>query len=659
MLEKGITVPAMAAADGTSKASTPAPRKNSLQDKIGAIRGALSRKLSQSSLMNSEETSPVQSQEMEAGSIGTGGGGGGKFTGVPSGSLPALPKQKEEASPEAKSVTSLTSMSSGANSLNRASSIGLGQLKVQTVSGIVLQKPVSAEKSQRTSLKALPTTAPKPKSALTKNKNIHGSMPMQTTNSYVLRTVKSSAQIQDAINEDSASSEALDQISELKLHSPSEMSVGGVSSTSSSAESLGVTVAPPAVTTPGSASLGLGKHARSLPKISTLFTGKKNRSSSANPGFDIASTGLISPGSPNAPGIVPLTQAARKGTLSAYEISPNSAPGLHRDYTLEDFHVIRRVGKGGFANVFLVRLKHSTGRYYALKAIKKHDVVKLKQDKQVMNEKNILRNIQHPFIVELYHTFQNPTFLFMTMEYVAGGDLFSYLRKIQRFTEDAARFYVSEVLISLEYLHSHKIVYRDLKPENILLDTTGHVKLADFGFAKVVKKTTQSFCGTPDYIAVEIVANKPYGCAVDWWSLGVLIFELVSGKTPFGDDSSDRIYDNIQSGRIKWHPLLKGPGKDVVRRLLEMDPERRLGSLNDGAEIRQHPWFRPLVWKKVEARQTAPPFVPSVDPPEFIEKDRIARGVKADEYMEALKSPAVGHDGFFKADPFSELFKEF
>ncbi|KAI8999376.1 kinase-like domain-containing protein, partial [Gaertneriomyces semiglobifer] len=279
-------------------------------------------------------------------------------------------------------------------------------------------------------------------------------------------------------------------------------------------------------------------------------------------------------------------------------------------YCLDDFHIVRRVGKGGFATVFLVRLRHSTGRYYALKAIKKQDIVKLRQEKQIMNEKIILRSINHPFVVELYHTFQNPTYLFMTMEFVAGGDLFSYLRKVQRFEEEDAKFYVTEVLIALEYLHSHNIVYRDLKPENILLDTTGHTKLADFGFAKVISNTTNSFCGTPDYIAAEIVANKPYAKGVDWWSLGVLIFELISGKTPFGDDNSEKVYDNIQAGRIKWHPLVRGTARDICKRLLEPDQARRLGALHDGAEIRQHPWFKSIQWRKAEARQTIPPFVP-------------------------------------------------
>ncbi|KAJ3205990.1 camp-dependent protein kinase catalytic subunit [Dinochytrium kinnereticum] len=357
-------------------------------------------------------------------------------------------------------------------------------------------------------------------------------------------------------------------------------------------------------------------------------------------------------------GLSPVGPQSKTGGLSAYEISPNSAT-LKRSYHLEDFHIVRRVGKGGFASVFLVRLKTSTGRYYALKAIKKSDVLRLKQEKQVMNEKNILKNIRHSFIVELYQTFQDTFYLYMVMEYIDGGDLFSYLRKIQRFAEEDAKFYVCEVLISLQYLHSENIVYRDLKPENILLDTTGHIKLADFGFAKIVRNTTQSFCGTPDYIAAEVVANHPYTKAVDWWSFGVLIFELVSGKTPFGDDTSEKIYDNITAGRIKWHPTLKGSNKDVVKRLLDLDPVRRLGSSGDGAEIRAHPWFKNVNWKRVEARQATPPFLPACDTPDVIERERSARG-NGEDYHEILRNGG-SKDGSWLAggDPFSETFKDF
>ncbi|KAJ3033386.1 camp-dependent protein kinase catalytic subunit [Rhizophlyctis rosea] len=380
--------------------------------------------------------------------------------------------------------------------------------------------------------------------------------------------------------------------------------------------------------------------------------------------------------------VSPMTPSTRKGTLSAYEIRDASfLPSVPKEYHLDDFHVIRRVGKGGFANVFLVRLKAGTGRYFALKAIKKTDLVRLKQEKQILNEKNILKAVKHSFIVELYHTFQNVNYLFMTLEFVAGGDLFSYLRKCQRFGEEDAKFYVSEVLIALEYLHSQHVIYRDLKPENILLDTTGHTKLADFGFAKTVKTTTSSFCGTPDYIAVEMVAGRPYTKAVDWWSYGVLIFELVCGKTPFSGEpdpppalpgqkapppsnnsSPDKIYDNIQHGRIKWHPLIRGATKDICKRLLDPNPEARLGSGTLGAaEIRMHPFFKGTLWKKVEARQTVPPFVPAVDAPEVIEKERAARGVR-DEHAEALRKGEqniLGGDGMGARDPFFEMFKDF
>ncbi|EGF82479.1 hypothetical protein BATDEDRAFT_3752, partial [Batrachochytrium dendrobatidis JAM81] len=278
-------------------------------------------------------------------------------------------------------------------------------------------------------------------------------------------------------------------------------------------------------------------------------------------------------------------------------------------FTLDDYYIIRRVGKGGFANVFLIRLKGSTGRYYALKAIKKSEVVRLKQDKQIMNEKNILLDLKHSLLVELYHTFQNPTHLFMVMEFVAGGDLFTFLRKSKMFPEPLAKFYICEVLIVLEYLHGKNVVYRDLKPENILLDSTGHIKLADFGFAKRLVTTTQSFCGTPDYIAAEIVAARSYTYTVDWWSFGVLVFELISGKTPFRSESSEGIYTNIQSGKIQWVPQVTGPIKDLVSGLLDQDPRRRLGARGAG-EVKAMKWFADVQWDKFATRGITPPSIP-------------------------------------------------
>ncbi|KAJ3122541.1 camp-dependent protein kinase catalytic subunit [Nowakowskiella sp. JEL0407] len=362
----------------------------------------------------------------------------------------------------------------------------------------------------------------------------------------------------------------------------------------------------------------------------------------------------------------PLTTKSRPGTMSAYEICK---PNLARDFTLDDFTLIKRAGKGGFATVFLIRLRTSGGRYFALKAIKKADVVKVKQEKQVMNEKNILKEIKFPFIVELYSTFQDSYHLYMVMEYVAGGDLFSYLRKVKRFSEEDGRFYVCEVLVALAYLHSENVIYRDLKPENILLDTTGHIKVADFGFAKRITNTTTSFCGTPDYIAVELVLSRPYTKSVDWWSLGVLVFELISGKTPFGDETSERVYENIATGKIKWNPYIKGYCKVLIKSLLEPDSKDRLGHPNRGGaeEIKNHAWFKPISWSKVEARQTIPPYIPACDPPEVIERERAAAVARAvsehkenavEDLAEQLKNPK-GQPWTTGGDPFHELFKDF
>ncbi|KAJ3398446.1 hypothetical protein CcCBS67573_g03364 [Chytriomyces confervae] len=345
-------------------------------------------------------------------------------------------------------------------------------------------------------------------------------------------------------------------------------------------------------------------------------------------------------------------QDKRAAGLSAYEINATPAAMSSKRYALDDFQIVRRVGRGGFAIVFLVRMKAASGRYYALKAIRKAEVVKLKQEKQIVNEKEILKNVKHNFIVELFYTFQDTHYLYMIMEYIDGGDLFSYLRKVQKFGDEDSKFYAAEVLMSLQYLHSENVIFRDLKPENILLDMTGHVKLADFGFAKVVSGTTKSFCGTPDYIAREIVLNRSYGKGVDWWSFGVLIFELVSGKTPFQSDTADGIYDNIEQCHIGWNPLIKGSCKDIVTRLLEKDPEKRLGSNGDGDEIRAHPWFKTVKWSRAETRGLQPPFLPACEPPEVIERERAARG-QMEDYANMLKSGVGG--GASAADKRADL----
>ncbi|KAJ3368020.1 cAMP-dependent protein kinase [Kappamyces sp. JEL0680] len=306
-------------------------------------------------------------------------------------------------------------------------------------------------------------------------------------------------------------------------------------------------------------------------------------------------------------------------SASAYDITqPGALQQLPKG--LDEYYVIRRVGKGGFATVFLIRLKASTGRYFALKVIKKSEVVRLKQEKQIMNEKNILYELKHPLLVDLYSTFQSPSNLFMVLEFVAGGDLFTQLRKAK----------------------------------NILLDSTGHIKLADFGFAKRLTTTTASFCGTPDYIAAEIVASRPYTFTVDWWSLGVLIFELTSGKTPFRADDSEGIYNNIQMGKIQWVPEVSGAIREVVSGLLESDPRKRLGA-KGADEIKKAAWFAGIQWEKIGHRGINPPVIPNYASPEALEMEKLTKGIQSD-YKDILGDTLP--NGKF-TDPFDGVFKGF
>ncbi|KAJ1558100.1 camp-dependent protein kinase catalytic subunit [Nowakowskiella sp. JEL0078] len=198
---------------------------------------------------------------------------------------------------------------------------------------------------------------------------------------------------------------------------------------------------------------------------------------------------------------------------------------INPKYNLDDFHIQNTLGTGSFGRVHLVRMK-STGKYYAMKVLRKSEIVKLRQVEHTINEKNILEQLDFAFLVNLHGTFQDSINLYFVMDFVSGGELFSYLRRVGRFPDQVAKFYAAEVVLAFEYLHSKDVIYRDLKPENLLLDSSGHLKITDFGFAKLVPDVTWTLCGTPDYLAPEIIQSKGYGRAVDWWALGVLIYEV-------------------------------------------------------------------------------------------------------------------------------------
>ncbi|KAL6716987.1 cAMP-dependent protein kinase catalytic subunit [Lecanora helva] len=317
-------------------------------------------------------------------------------------------------------------------------------------------------------------------------------------------------------------------------------------------------------------------------------------------------------------------------------------------YSLGDFALKRTLGTGSFGRVHLVQSNHNQ-RYYAMKVLKKAQVVKMKQVEHTNDERKMLQKVKHAFLVTLWGTFQDSKNLYMVMDFVEGGELFSLLRKSQRFPNPVAKFYAAEVTLALDYLHAQGIIYRDLKPENLLLDRHGHLKITDFGFAKEVPDITWTLCGTPDYLAPEVVASKGYNKSVDWWSLGILIFEMLCGFTPFWDGGSPmKIYENILKGRVKYPPYIHPDAQDLLQRLITPDLTKRLGNLHGGSQdVMNHAWFAEVTWDRLAKKDIDAPYVPPV-------QGGVGDASQFDKYPEETEK--YGEKG---PDPHGYLFKEF
>mmetsp|Transcript_35716 Transcript_35716/g.57772 ORF Transcript_35716/g.57772 Transcript_35716/m.57772 type:complete len:332 (+) Transcript_35716:75-1070(+) len=276
-------------------------------------------------------------------------------------------------------------------------------------------------------------------------------------------------------------------------------------------------------------------------------------------------------------------------------------------FRFEDFDIGATLGTGTFGRVRICRHKKS-GKVYALKILNKAEIIRLKQVEHIKSEKDILARIEHPYIVNLYGTCQDEKTLYMALEFVSGGEVFSHLRKAGRFSNETSKFFAASIVIAFQYLHSMHIAYRDLKPENLLLDREGFLKITDFGFAKVVEDRTWTLCGTPEYLAPEIIQSKGHGKGVDWWALGILIYEMLAGFPPFYDENPFGIYQKILAGKVEFPRHFDSNAKDLIKKLLVADKTKRLGCLKNGAEdIKRHKWFKGMDWAALYAKQIRSP----------------------------------------------------
>lgn len=283
--------------------------------------------------------------------------------------------------------------------------------------------------------------------------------------------------------------------------------------------------------------------------------------------------------------------------------------------SLDDFILMKVIGKGSYGKVMLVRHKGGEG-VYAMKMLRKENVIKRNQVEHTKTERNVLEAVSHPFIVTLHYAFQTPKKLYFVLEYCPGGELFFHLSRAGRFSEGRCRFYTSEILLAIEYLHRLNIIYRDLKPENILLDADGHVKLTDFGLSKEGIQdnfSAKSMCGTPEYLAPEILDKKGHGKAVDWYSLGALMYEMLTGLPPFYTRDREKLFERIRRGELNYPSYIHGVAKDLLQSLLRGDPSKRLGGgPGDGEEVKLHFFFSGIDWTAIQQRRVTPPFKPNV-----------------------------------------------
>lgn len=285
------------------------------------------------------------------------------------------------------------------------------------------------------------------------------------------------------------------------------------------------------------------------------------------------------------------------------------------DAKFEHFDILTTIGVGGFGRIRLVK-KKSDEKYYAVKILVKKDVIESGKVEDVLKEKRILQAINFPFIVNINCWFQDNSYLYMVMEYVCGGNLCSHIEKMLLLPEYHAKFYASQVVLALEYLHNVNVIHRDLKLDNLVIDQHGYLKVTDFGLAELIEVNTSGFCGTPTYMAPEIIEHKRYNKAVDWWALGVVIYLMVAGEFPFDSFSDQKLCKKIVFVDYKLPEDFSMGLCRLIMSLFQYDPNLRLGNKAKGAtDVKNHLWFNSIHWGRIFQKQSKAPFRPKLRSP--------------------------------------------
>ena len=320
---------------------------------------------------------------------------------------------------------------------------------------------------------------------------------------------------------------------------------------------------------------------------------------------------VIETNSKNSENLIPNDIKLSDNSLESIIIKENE--NQNPNATLEDFSPLKVLGRGSFGKVVLVRLE-KTKKLYAMKILKKELVIKRKQVNHTMTERSLLEKLNHPFIVKLFYAFQDKTKLYFITEFMQGGELFFHLRRNSQYKEKSVKFYMSEILLAIDYMHKNNFIYRDLKPENILIDKLGHIKLTDFGLSKLLDEEAQktyTLCGTPEYLAPEIIFEKGYDKTCDWFSFGVLMFEMLCGFHPF-KQKKGKFNPQIYKMKIIIPENIGKNARDLIEKLLNSNPRERIG-YNSSEEIMKHDFFKDIDFDKVLKREYKPPFIPKLD----------------------------------------------